>query len=203
MLLGGGIDAEGSIRGVTVNIAARMEQTAPAGALRISHETYRHVRGIFDVEPQAPIEIKGITGPARSYLVMRAKPRAFRMANRGLEGIDTQMVGRDADLARIVERSTGVRGQSLRQVTIVGEPGIGKSRLGLEFTHWLEMLREPVRFFQCRPQPYGNNIPYGLLRDLLAWRFEILESDSQSVAQGKLAAGLGPCSARGRRSTRP
>ena len=70
-------------------------------------------------------------------------------------------------------------------MTIVGEPGIGKSRLGLEFTHWLEMLREPVRFFQGRPQPYGNNIPYGLLRDLLAWRFEILESDAQSVAQAQ------------------
>ena len=80
----------------------------------------------------------------------------------------------------------------LKQVTIVGEPGIGKSRLGLEFTHWLELLREPVRFFQGRPQPYGNNVPYGLLRDLLAWRFEILESDSQSTAQGKLAAGLAP-----------
>jgi len=192
VLLGGGIDAEGSIRGVTVNIAARMEQTAPAGALRISHETYRHVRGVFDVEPQAPIEIKGITGPARSYLVVRAKPRAFRMANRGLEGIETQMVGRDAELARVGEAFLGAcEDKTLRQVTIVGEPGIGKSRLGLEFTHWLELRREPVRFFQGRPQPYGNNVPYGLLRDLLAWRFEILESDSQSVAQDKLAAGLG------------
>ena len=74
-------------------------------------------------------------------------------------------------------------------MTIVGEPGIGKSRLGLEFTHWLELLREPVRFFQGRPQPYGNNVPYGLLRDLLAWRFEILESDSQSVAQAQARAG--------------
>jgi len=192
VLLGGGIDPDGSIRGSAVNIAARMEQTAPAGALRISHETYRHVRGVFDVEPQAPIEIKGISGPARSYLVRRAKPRAFRMANRGLEGIETQMVGRDAELARIGDAFLGAcEDRALRQVTIVGEPGIGKSRLGLEFTHWLELRREHVRFFQGRPQPYGNNIPYGLLRDLLAWRFEILESDSQSVAQSKLAAGLG------------
>ncbi len=192
VLLGGGINAEGSIRGITVNIAARMEQTAPAGALRISHETYRHVRGIFDVEAQAPIAIKGITVPVRSYLVMRAKPRAFRIANRGLEGIETQMVGREAHLALISEAFLAACGDnSLRQVTIVGEPGIGKSRLGLEFTHWLELLREPVRFFQGRPQPYGNNIPYGLLRDLLVWRFEILESDAQSVAQAKLAAGLG------------
>ena len=193
VLLGGGVNAEGSIRGVTVNIAARMEQTAPAGALRISHETYRHVRGIFDVEAQAPIEVKGITVPVRSYLVTRAKPRTFRIANRGLEGIETQMVGRDADLALIAEAFRGAcADKRLRHVTIVGEPGIGKSRLGLEFTHWLELLREPVRFFQGRPQPYGNNIPYGLLRDLLAWRFEILESDSQAVAQGKLAAGLAP-----------
>ncbi|HEV7575851.1 MAG TPA: adenylate/guanylate cyclase domain-containing protein [Caldimonas sp.] len=192
VLLGGGIDADGSIRGITVNIAARMEQTAPAGSLRISHETYRHVRGVFDVEPQAPIEIKGITGPVRSYLVARAKPRAFRMANRGLEGIETQMVGRDAELVRVGEAFQGAcEDKSLRQVTIVGEPGIGKSRLGLEFTHWLEMQREPVRFFQGRPQPYGNNVPYGLLRDLLAWRFEILESDPQSVARDKLATGLG------------
>ena len=42
-----------------------------------------------------------------------------------------------------------------------GEVAHGKSRLGLEFTHWLELLREPVSFFLGRPQPYGNNFPYG------------------------------------------
>ena len=193
VLLGGGVDAEGSIRGTPVNIAARMEQTAPAGGLRISHDTYRHVRGVFDVEAQAPIEIKGITGLVRSYLVLRAKPRAFRMANRGLEGVETRMVGRDAELARVVEAfQTACEERSLGLVTVVGEPGIGKSRLGFEFTHWLELQRDPVRFFQGRPQPYGNNVPFGLLRDMLAWRFEILESDSQAAAQAKLAQGLGP-----------
>ena len=192
VLLGGGVDAESSIRGTPVNIAARMEQTAPPGGLRISHETYRHVRGVFDVEAQAPIEIKGITGPVRSYLVLRAKPRAFRVANRGLEGIESPMVGRDAELARIAETFQSVREKnSLALVTVVGEPGIGKSRLGFEFTHWLELLSERVRFFQGRPQPYGNNVPFGLLRDLIAWRFEILESDSQATVQAKLAQGFG------------
>ena len=47
VLLGGGGDAEGSIRGIAVNIAARMEQTVPAGALRISHDTYGQVRDLF------------------------------------------------------------------------------------------------------------------------------------------------------------
>jgi class 3 adenylate cyclase len=50
VLLGGGVDADGSIRGIAVNIAARMEQTAPAGALRISHDAYAQVRGMFEVE---------------------------------------------------------------------------------------------------------------------------------------------------------
>jgi len=192
VLLGGGVDGESSIRGTPVNIAARMEQTAPPGGLRISHQTYRHVRGVFDVEVQVPIEIKGINDPVRSYLVLRAKPRAFRVVNRGLEGIESPMVGRDAELARIAETFRSVREtNNLALVTVVGEPGIGKSRLGFEFSHWLELLSERVRFFQGRPQPYGNNVPFGLLRDLIAWRFEILERDSQATAQAKLAQGFG------------
>ena len=75
VLLGGGVDAEGSIRGIAVNIAARMEQTAPAGALRISHDTYAQVRGLFEVERQEPLAVKGVDEPIQSYLVLRAKPR--------------------------------------------------------------------------------------------------------------------------------
>src|SRR5690349_18794345 len=59
VLLGGGVDADASIRGIAVNVAARMEQTAPSGALRISHETFTQVRGLFEVEPQEPLQVKG------------------------------------------------------------------------------------------------------------------------------------------------
>ncbi len=193
VLLGGGVDAEGSIRGITVNIAARMEQTAPPGALRISHDTYRHVRGLFEVEVQTPIQVKGITEPVRSYLVLRARPRAFRVANRGLEGVETRMVGRDAELARLTETfETVCEERTLARVTVVGDAGLGKSRLGFEFGHWLELRPEPLLYFQGRPQPYGQNVPYGLLRDLLAWRFEIHDGDTQAAAQAKLAQGLAP-----------
>ena len=193
VLLGGGVDSAGNIRGASVNIAARMEQTAPPGTLRISHETYRNVRGLFEVEAQPPLEVKGIDTPVRSYLVVRARPRTLRAANRGLEGVDAPLVGRDAELAKIQEAFHGAcDDKSLALVTVVGEPGIGKSRLAFEFVRSLETLPSPVRFFQARPQPYGNNVPYGLLRDLMAWRFEILDSDAQAVAQGKLAQGLAP-----------
>ena len=98
VLLGGGVDADGSIRGIAVNIAARMEQTAPAGGLRISHDAYAQVRGMFDVERQEPMAVKGIDEPMQSYLVLRAKPRSFRVGSRGIEGVATRMIGRDAEL---------------------------------------------------------------------------------------------------------
>ncbi len=98
VLLGGGVDADASIRGIAVNIAARMEQTAPAGAMRISHDTYAQVRGLFEVAAQEPLVVKGVDTPIQSYLVLRAKPRNFRIGSRGIEGITTRMIGRDAGL---------------------------------------------------------------------------------------------------------
>ena len=192
VLLGGGVDAESSIRGVTVNIAARMEQSAPAGSLRISHDTYRQVRGMFSVSVEPPIQVKGIAEAIRSYLVLRAKPRAFRVANRGVEGIETRMVGRDAELARLIDTfETVVEDRSLSLVSVVGEAGLGKSRLLFEFDHWLERRPETVWFFHARAEPSGLSRPYSLLRDLFAWRFEIQDSDSQAAARAKLAQGFG------------
>jgi class 3 adenylate cyclase len=66
VLLGGGVDAEGTIRGSSVNIAARMEQTAPPGGLRISHDTYAQVRGLFEVVAQEPLAVKGVDAPVQS-----------------------------------------------------------------------------------------------------------------------------------------
>ena len=78
VLLGGGVDAENSIRGSAVNLAARMEQSAPIGALRISHNACRQVRGIFELAEQPALQVKGVSAPVRSYLVLRARPRALR-----------------------------------------------------------------------------------------------------------------------------
>ncbi len=199
VLLGGGVDAGGSIRGLTVNIAARMEQTAPAGALRISHATYAQVRGVFDVEPQAPIEVKGVDEPIATWLVLRAKPRAFRVVTRGIEGVATRMVGRDTELARLQQAfqrvcnggDVGDAGH-LTIVTVVAEAGVGKSRLLYEFQNWAEAQAASFYLFQGRAHPQTRSQPYGLLRDVLAWRFEIADSDSMEAAKRKLEDGLVP-----------
>ena len=193
VLLGGGVDAKDSIRGMTVNVAARMEQSAPAGALRISHDTYRHVRGVFDVEPQPPLLVKGHDEPITTYLVQRAKPRAFRVASRGIDGVETPMVGRYAELSALCASFEAVLAdRSLYAVTIVGDAGLGKSRLLAEFQNTLETHPQPFWLLLGRAQPHSGLQAYGLLRDVLAWRFQIADSDSAGLARRKLVDGMAP-----------
>ena len=154
VLLGGGVDADGSIRGIAVNIAARMEQTAPAGALRISHDTYAQVRGLFEVEAQEPLAVKGVDAPIQSYLVLRAKPRSFRIGTRGIEGVATRMIGRDAELEQLQAAFKRLfDDRKLAAVTVVADAGIGKSRLLYEFEAWSEARPESFFLFRGRATP--------------------------------------------------
>ena len=191
VLLGGGVDEASTIRGITVNIAARMEQTAPVGGVRISHETQRHVRGIFDLTDEPPITVKGFSEPMRSHLVVRERSRSVATLGRGIEGVVTPMIGRDAELKALIEAFETVReDDSLLLVTVAGDPGLGKTRLMDEFERWLERDHAAAVRIHARAQPYSNSAPYGLLRDLLTWHFEILDSDSQELAQAKLTRGF-------------
>ena len=192
VLLGGGVDARESIRGQAVNIAARMEQTAPPGGLRISHDTYRHVRGVFTVEPQEPLVVKGMDEPIVTYLVRFAKPRAFRVATRGIEGVETRMIGRDAELMQLQEAFLRVCNErALVAVTVVADAGMGKSRLLYEFQNWAETRPERFKLFRGRADPQTRSQPYGLLRDLLAQRLEIADTDSTETARRKIEEGIG------------
>ena len=193
VLLGGGVDAKDSIRGLAVNIAARMEQTAPPGGIRITHDTYRHVRGIFTVELQPPLSVKGLDEPIATCLVKGAKPRTFRVTTRGIEGVETRMVGRDAELAQLQEAFTQVyRDQRMVAVTVVAEAGIGKSRLLYEFQNWAETRPERFELFQGRADPQTVRQPYGLLRDILAWWLQIADQDSMAAAKLKIEQGIVP-----------
>ncbi len=193
VLLGGGVDADATIRGSAVNIAARMEQTAPSGALRISHDTYAQVRGMFDVDVQEPLAVKGIDEPIRSYLVLRAKPRSFRIGTRGIEGVETRMIGRAAELEALQDAFRRVFDERrLLAVTVVADAGIGKSRLLYEFEAWSEAQPEPFYVFRGRATPQTQGQPFGLLRDILAWRFQIADDDSIEQARAKMEQGIVP-----------
>ena len=193
VLLGGGVDDEGSIRGQAVNIAARMEQTAPPGSLRISHDAYAQVRGMFEVERQEPLAIKGVDEPIQSYLVLRAKARSFRLGSRGIEGVATRMIGRDAELEALQDAFTRLFvDRNLAAVTVVADAGIGKSRLLYEFAAWSDARSERFFLFRGRATPQMQGQPFGLLRDIIAWRFQIGDDDSIEAARRKMEQGIVP-----------
>lgn len=188
---GGFSEAANTIMGLDVNLAARLESAAPPGGLLISHFTYRQVRGLFDVTPLEPIEVKGFPEPVKVYLVRQIKPRAFRMITRGIEGVETRMIGREAEFGRLKAAYTSLMGEEGTQVvTIIGEAGVGKSRLVYEFENWVEVRPERVYYYKGRATANRRTVALGLFRDLFALRFGILESDAASVALGKFRDGI-------------
>jgi predicted ATPase/class 3 adenylate cyclase len=188
---GGDTEAEDTIMGLPVNLGARLESAAPPGGLLISHSTYQQVRGTFEIEPQQPIQFKGFPEAVPVYLVRSTRPRTFRTAKRTVHGVETRMVGRDVELwqlQRAFEQSTERAHTHL--VTVVGEAGIGKSRLLYEFDRWRAAQRSPGVPFKARANEQTAGIPFSLIRDLLAYRFGILFSDPAGTARHKLEGGL-------------
>jgi serine/threonine protein kinase/tetratricopeptide (TPR) repeat protein len=180
-----------TISGPAISLANRLERVAPFGCIMISHDTYRHVRGVFTIEPGDPLRVRGHRRRLGTYVVRSAKPRAFRYSTRGVEGVETRMIGRSAELGFLQEAFyTALEDNEAQMVTIVSEPGLGKSRLLYEFTNWAE-LEEPTYWrFPARATPDMLQRPYALLRDMLSFRFEIQDSDSPATVREKLEAGV-------------
>lgn len=186
-----GSQGEFTAMGDTVNLASRLEHAAPIDGVLISHNTYRHVKGVFTVHPRTPLDVKGKVRPVRSYLVDSVRPRAFRLGTRGVEGVETEMVGRDAELNQLQALlSQTVDDGTSRSVTVVGEAGLGKSRLLYEFEDWLRLQPTEVRLFKARADQQHLGDPHFLIRDLLFSRFEIADDDSPRTAHRKLESGL-------------
>jgi class 3 adenylate cyclase/tetratricopeptide (TPR) repeat protein len=186
-----GSQAERTVMGDAVNVASRLEKAAPPGGVLISHDTFRHVRGVFDVEVRPPLEVKGKSEPLQTYLVLSAREHIFRLPSRGIEGIETRMIGRDAELEQLAAALESVSRQSgITFITIVGDAGIGKSRLLYEFEKWFDLSPLEAYYFKGRATLQTRATPYGLLRDLFAYRFGILESDSAQAVRRKFESEI-------------
>ncbi len=189
VVLGAGVEADNSAVGTAVNIAARMEQSAPPGALRISHDTWNQVRGLFDMEVQPPLQVKGIAAPLQTHLVRAALDRRHSGIERGVQGLSTPMVGRDAELQRLLGAVARAREtRQLQAFTLVGDAGLGKSRLLRELVAGLQ----GCKVVMLRSQPDGMLRPWGLVRALLATQFDVADTDSAEVARHKVVEGLSP-----------
>jgi hypothetical protein len=175
--------------GDAVNTASRLEHAAPRNGVLISHDTYRQVRGVFDVEAMEPLAVKGKAEPLRVYVAKAEKARAFRLRNRGIDGVETATIGRDNEFAELCDAFEQVNqtGQG-RFVVVVGEAGVGKSRLLYEFDNWLELHEQGVFYFKARAIRARSETRLGLWRDLLAFRAGVTEGDPASAVLEKLRA---------------
>ncbi len=130
--------------GEIVNRAARLQSAAPRGGVLISADTYRHVRGLVRRAAETGLQLKGIAEPVDGYLIQCERPRGFHLdGGRGVEGVDTRTVGRELELRQLQDRFYEVAEERQWQmVTVVGDAGVGKSRLLSDFDRWLDDLPE-------------------------------------------------------------
>jgi class 3 adenylate cyclase/tetratricopeptide (TPR) repeat protein len=169
--------------GQTTHLAARMEQLAPPGTVRLTGETVRLAEGYVEVRSLGPIPVKGLADPIELFELTGAGTARTRLQAAALRGL-TRFVGRDAEvehLRRVLGQAGAGRGQV---VAIVGEAGVGKSRLTYEFTHshrvqdWLILEASSVS--------YGKATSYLPVIDLLKGYFKIGDRDDHREMRAKV-----------------
>ena len=178
--------------GEVVNRASRIQSAAPPGGVMISADTLRPVRGVFDVRLVPGLRLKGIDAPVDGYLVEGVRERGFREgSSRGIEGVETRTVGRELEMRALQGHFREVAEEGQWQVvTVVGDAGVGKSRLVSDFAVWLDELDEPVWWFGGRAAPAAATLPFALLHDMFATRFGISGNDGPVEVRRKWERGL-------------
>ncbi|HTP09901.1 MAG TPA: adenylate/guanylate cyclase domain-containing protein [Anaerolineae bacterium] len=184
--IGSNVKHEYSGFGDPMNLAARLQAAAPTGGVLISHDTYRYVRGVFDMTAQPPIMVKGKSAPIQTYVVERARPRPFRTVTRGVAGIEVQTIGREAELQKIQAAfETVYHDRAVTWVQIIGEPGMGKSRLLDDARDALDLRPERFRWLRARAFQGDEKHAFMLVRRMWFDRFQIAEDAPLAEAEAR------------------
>jgi class 3 adenylate cyclase len=181
---------EGLVTGDVVNTAARIQTVAPVNGIAVSEQTYRTTSHVFVYEPLAPVSVKGKANPLLLWQAHAVRDRFGRDSTRGYK---TPFIGRELEKPLLIgtfERAAQQR--SVQLITIIGEPGVGKSRLAAELFAYIDAKPELITWRQGRCLPYGEGITFWALGEILKAEAGILESDSAEVAAAKLETAVSP-----------
>src|SRR5262245_55537465 len=174
--------------GDTTNLAARLQQLARPGSVVISGATHRLVAGFFETLDLGEMPVKG-RAPTRVFEVLRPRGRRARFdvaIERGL----TPLIGRERELATLLDRFGEVKAGRGQVVCIAGEAGIGKSRLVLEFRRALAAAGDAVTWLEGRSISFGQAIPFLPLIEQLRENFRIEEADGEPEIIAKVEHGM-------------
>ena len=173
--------------GQTTHLAARMEQMALPGSILLTQAVLRLAEGYVQVTPLGPMPVKGVAAPVEVFELVGAsgiQRRLQAMAARGL----TRFVGRDAEFAALVQALEQAGGGHGQVVAVVGEAGVGKSRLAYECVH--SHHTQGWRVLESTSVSYGKATPYFPVLDLLRRYAHVDERDDPRTMRAKVTGQL-------------
>ena len=177
---------EYTVMGDVTNTAARLQTAAEPGQILVGRGTYEATNHAIDYEEVPPIEAKGKRLPVRAWVALRVRGRpGGRMTSA------TPFVGRKKDLSLLQGICDKVaRAASLQLVTVVGEPGVGKSRMLAELSRHLGAAPDIFTWRQGRCLPYGEGVTFWALGEIVKAHAGIMDSDPPEGARAKLDAAI-------------
>ena len=178
---------EGFLTGDAVNVAARLQSVAPPMAVAVGASTHAATEKVFAYDACHPVTLKGKSQPLQAWIA--TAPLACTGSE--LRTFSSSFVGREEELAALQELlDAATSGRSPRFAMICGEPGIGKSRLLAEFARRLDDQPTFVTWRQGRCLPFGSNVTFWALSEIIRSSAGILESDGVARAEARLETVL-------------
>jgi class 3 adenylate cyclase/tetratricopeptide (TPR) repeat protein len=184
-----GADGQGMVLGDTVNTASRLQSLASPGAVLVDDVTRRASEAAIAYEDAGAHQVKGREQPVHAYTALRVVAGAGG-ARRSV-GLEAPFISRDRELALVVEASDASAEESrARLLTVVGEAGMGKSRLLWEYFKYVDGVEKFVRWHQGRCLRYGEGVAYWALAEMVRSRAGILEEEEPASARAKLRSAV-------------
>jgi predicted ATPase len=178
---------DGEVFGETANVAAHVQAVAAPDTVVITPATQRLVAGLFVVEDRGPQMLKGVREPVTLYRVVQ--PSGVRSRLAVAAGRLTRFVGREVELATLVERWARAQDGAGQTVVVLGEPGVGKSRLVYQFHEHLTAV--PHAWLEGGTTPYTEGTPFHPVIALVAQGLTFATGDTMAEQLSKLESGLG------------
>jgi class 3 adenylate cyclase/tetratricopeptide (TPR) repeat protein len=174
--------------GDVVNTAARLQAAAPVDGIVVGEATYRSTRYAIEYADAPPVAARGKTTPVQCWVAVRARSRVGESRHRQDA---TPLIDRSAESRALVDALERVRSSpGVQSLTLVGDPGIGKSRLVRELARHIDRRPELVRWREGRSPPYGHGVTFWALGEIVKAEAGMLETHELAAASVKLAEAV-------------